>query len=99
MQAEIFILGILILAILLLIVMGKNRKHEKFVEGESVYMEPEYNYYFSKCLQSYPIAFRGPINDGWYSCARKTEELLKNLGQGCRGNQKNKMCEFCYNKC
>jgi len=77
-----------LLIILMIFSLSCGVKHEKFVSGESIYMEPEYNYYFSKCLQSYPIAFRGPINDGWYTCSRKTEELLKDLGSSC---------DYCYN--
>lgn len=87
-----FIINILILIAIfyILLTMPRNKGgNEHFVSGENAYMEPEFNYYFSKCLQSYPIAFRGPVNDGYYTCLRKTEAALKNLGQGC---------EFCYNK-
>lgn len=89
----IFLIFILVLAAIFYVLILKpentRKRSENFLSGENAYMEPEFNYYFNKCLQSYPIAFRGPINDGYYTCLRKTEAALKGLGQGC---------EFCYNK-
>ena len=85
-----FILGVLVLLLIIyVLVLRPKNKSENFLSGDYAYMEPEFDYYFNKCLQSYPIAFRGPINDGYYTCLRKTEAALKGLGQGC---------EFCYNK-
>ena len=74
-----------IAAIVLFILIVPLRSHynEQFVAGENAYMEPEFNVEFEKCLQAYPIPFRGPINSGWYGCLRQTDELLKNLGQPC----------------
>lgn len=87
-SAPYLIAAAVILIIILFVSQGKTQ--ECFVSGENARMEPEYNYYFSKCMQSYPIAFRGPINSGYYTCQRKTDELLRNLGQGC---------DYCYGKC
>lgn len=81
-----FLIAAVILFIILFVSQGKTQ--ECFVSGENIRMEPDYNYFFSKCLQSYPIAFRGPTNSGYYTCVRKTDELLRNMGQGC---------DICYN--
>ena len=82
MKVSVYVLAVLFTGIIVFVaIMGKNKEH--FVEGENIYMEPEYNTEFEKCLQAYPIPFRGPINSGWYGCVRQTDDLLKNLGQPC----------------
>lgn len=85
-----YLIGALVLLFFILYVL-QGKTQECFVSGENVRMEPAYNYYFSKCLQSYPIAFRGPINSGYYTCLRKTDELLRNMGNGTQ-----QPCDYYY---